>query len=116
MYTLVFDIETIPTDEERLSEEEIEYLYRRAENEEKEQKIKEMMALWAPTAHIVSVGLLIYEKNIAKVLYLAQEDSREEEDIEGYRVKLTSYSLKDGIEPWRRLLSDFWNGGRPLNH
>ncbi len=110
MYTLVFDIETIPTDEGNLTEEELEYLYRRAEDEEKERRIREMMALWAPTAHIVSVGLLIYEKNFAKILYLSQENSQEEEDMEGYRVKLTSYSIKEGIESAeRKLLSDFWN-------
>ncbi len=110
MYTLVFDIETIPTEEESLSEEEREYLFRRAEDEEKENRIRSMMGLWALTGHLISVGLLIHEAERAMILFAGEEDGEETEEIEGVSVRFRSYSLRDGLESAeRRILEEFWS-------
>ena len=108
-YTLIFDIETVPTEEENLSREEIEYLFRRADSEEKEEKIRSMMGLWAFTAHLVSVGLMIPELKRALVLYAGERDEEETEEVEGVSVKFRCFSLSDGIEEAeRRMLEKFW--------
>ncbi|NPA42071.1 MAG: hypothetical protein GXO18_07360 [Aquificae bacterium] len=110
MYSLVFDIETVPVDEEELSREEIEYLYRRAQDEEKEKRIREMMGLWALTAHLVSVGLLVHEKGRAMVLYIGERNSEREEKVDGFEVKFRSFSISDGIEnAEKRILQEFWS-------
>ena len=108
-YTLVFDIETVPTGEEDLSEEEIEYLFRRADSEEGKEKIRSMMGLWALTAHLVSVGLLLLEARKAMILYVGDKDKEDTEDIEGIEVKFRSFSLSEGVEEAeRRILEEFW--------
>lgn len=109
METLIFDIETVPIDEDSLSKEELEYLFRRAEDEEKENRIREMMGLWSFTAHIVSLGLMLHERKRAMVLYVSDGDDFSEECIEGFSVKFQSFSLDRGIEEAERsILERFW--------
>lgn len=109
-YTLVFDIETVPIEEGNFSREEIEYLFRRADSEEKEERIRSMMGLWAFTAHLVSVGMLIPELKRALVLYVAEDEGEEEEEIEGVSVKMRRFSLSEGMEEAeRRILKEFWD-------
>ncbi len=108
-YTLVFDIETVPTDEEKLSKEELEYLFRRAENEEKEERIRNMMGLWAFTAHLVSLGLFTPELNRALILYVGDETGEEKVEIEGVQVRLRSFPVSEGLEEAeRKILREFW--------
>ncbi len=109
VYSLIFDIETVPVGEEDLSEEEREYLFRRAEDEDKENRIRSMMGLWAFTAHLVSVGLLIHEAGRAMILFTGEEDGEEVQEVEGVKVRFRSYSLAGGIEEAeRRILTEFW--------
>ena len=109
-YSLVFDVETVPTHEENLSKEELDYLFRRAEDEKKEEKIRSMMGLWAFTAHLVSVGLLIPESDRALILYVGKESTEEKTEIDGVRVRFRSFSITGGIEEAERsILKEFWN-------
>ncbi len=108
-YTLIFDIETVPTREENLSEEELEYLFKRADSEEKREKIRGMMSFWALTAHLVSVGMFLLEKKRALVLYVGDEEGEEVEDVDGVEVRFRSFPLSEGIEEAeRRILEEFW--------
>jgi len=68
-----------------------------------------MMGLWAFTAHLVSVGFLIHEARRATVLFTAEEDEEDTEELEGVSVKFRSFSIADGLEAAeRRILSEFW--------
>ncbi len=107
--TLVFDIETVPLDDSKLSPEELRYILRSADTEEQREELKRKMSLWAFTAHLVSLGILLYEKRRAFILYLAKDQKSEEEEIEGIKVNFTSLSLKEGIENGeKKILEFFW--------
>jgi len=58
MNTIVFDIETIPVDFDSFDEVQKTYLTKFAEGEEDIEKVKEQMALWAPTNKIVAIGMM----------------------------------------------------------
>lgn len=107
--TVIIDIETIPLNAEKLSEEELSYILRNADTEEQKEEIKKKMSFWAFTAHLVSLGMLVYEDKVAYIIYLANEQSQEEEDIDGIKVKFLSVPIGESIERAERLLLQvFW--------
>ncbi len=109
MKVMVFDIETVPVKDETISEEEWEYLLKWVEKEEDEEKEREKLSFWAFTAHLVSVALCDPEEKKAWVLYISDEEKREEIEEMGVTSVLQSFSLKDGIEEAeKRILKLFW--------
>ncbi len=107
--TVILDVETVPLREERLSEEELSYILRNADTKEQKEEIKKRMSLWAFTAHIVSLGMLIYEENVAYILYLAKGESQEERNLEGMKVKFLPIPIGKDIERAEKvLLQIFW--------
>ena len=117
MEAIIFDIETVPTKEENLKEEDWEYIFKYADTEEDREKQKERLSLWALTAHLVSVALLNVSEGLALVMYLSDRDSKEElklrEEFEGgeleLRVHMVGFSMEEGIEEAeRRILTKFW--------
>ncbi len=107
--TVIIDIETIPLNEEKLSDEELSYILRSADTEEQKEEIKKRMSLWAFTAHLISLGMLVYEDKCAYILYLADDDSQKEEKIEGITVKFFGIPIGNNIERAEKaLLQIFW--------
>ncbi len=106
---IVFDIETVPVEEESLSREELEYIFKYAQTEEEEERERERMSLWAFTAHLVSLALYKLEDGKAVVLYAGEEDGEENIEEMGVEVFMRSYSIREGIEEAeRRILQQFW--------
>jgi len=114
---IVFDIETVPTREENLKEEDWDYIFKYSETEEDREKQKERLSLWALTAHLASVALLNVSERVALVMYLSDEDSKEELEIKenfeeeelNIRVHMVGFSMEKGIEEAeRKILVNFW--------
>lgn len=110
-YFLIFDIETAPLPFEDFSESQQEYLLRRAENEEEQQKRKAEMALSPLTSRVVCIGIKLVEvlpngdfeeKTSAAFSLDLSKNNEEREEIE----------LSDGNKCYLcseyKLLSDFW--------
>ncbi|MBP9731930.1 MAG: ribonuclease H-like domain-containing protein [Candidatus Magasanikbacteria bacterium] len=99
MNTVVFDIETIPVPFNELDEDQKSYLLKFAENGEDEEKIKQQMALWAPTNRIVAIGMLSVESGKGAVYFQTSG-----EVVESYE--------KDGIKyecgTEKEILEKFW--------
>ncbi|MFZ2189286.1 MAG: ribonuclease H-like domain-containing protein [Candidatus Magasanikiibacteriota bacterium] len=99
MKTIIFDIETIPQDYDSLDEAQKYYLNKFAEGEEDEQKVKEQMALWAPTNQIVAIGMLCVETEKGGMYF--------ESDKTGELFE------ENGIKYWggneREILEKFWS-------
>ncbi len=99
MNTVVFDIETIPVPFKELDEDQKSYLLKFAENGEDEEKIKQQMALWAPTNRIVAIGMLSVESGKGAVYFQTSG-----EVVESYE--------KDGIKyecgTEKEILEKFW--------
>ncbi len=107
--TIIIDIETVPLREDKLSEEELRYILKSADTEEQKEEIKRRMSFWPFTAHLVSLGMLVYEDRISYVMYLANSDSPDEEEIEGIRVKFIPVPIGNEIEKGEKaILQVFW--------
>ncbi len=106
---LVFDIETVGVNEEDLTEEELEYLYRFANDEEEVEKTRQRFSLWAFTGHLVSWALYHPSKKTAVVYYISNRERKEKEIIGDISVIFKSVPLNKGIEiAEKRLLQIFW--------
>lgn len=99
MNTIVFDIETIPMAFEDLDQEQQTYLLKFAENGEDEEKVKQQMALWAPTNRIVAIGMLSVESGKGAVYFQSPGDP-----IEAYEKDGVKYEC--GTE--KEILEKFW--------
>lgn len=99
MNTVVFDIETIPVPFDELDSDQKSYLLKFAENGEDEEKVKQQMALWAPTNRIVAIGMLSVESGKGAVYFQTSG-----EVVESYE--------KDGIKyecgTEKEILEKFW--------
>lgn len=69
MNTFIINIETIPQDLSALSESTRQQILKYAETPEDIEKTKAQMALWAPTNHIVSVGVIEMKTGRGAVYY-----------------------------------------------
>jgi predicted PolB exonuclease-like 3'-5' exonuclease len=99
MNTVVFDIETIPVPFDELDEDQKSYLLKFAENGEDEEKIKQQMALWAPTNRIVAIGMLSVESGKGAVYFQVSGDTVESYEKDGIKYEC-------GTE--KEILEKFW--------
>ena len=100
MNTIVFDIETIPVDFDSFDEVQKIYLTKFAEGEEDVEKVKEQMALWAPTNRIVSIGMMSVESQKGAVYF--QNEMQEKVDFVENGIHYFSGSEEV-------ILQKFWN-------
>ncbi|HRH23798.1 MAG TPA: ribonuclease H-like domain-containing protein [Candidatus Magasanikbacteria bacterium] len=99
MNTVVFDIETIPVSFDTLDEDQKSYLLKFAENGEDEEKIKQQMALWAPTNRIVAIGMLSVESGKGAVYFQSSAETVDPYEKEGIKYEC-------GTE--KEILEKFW--------
>lgn len=103
MNTIIFDIETIPVSFDELDETQQTYLLKFAENQEDEEKVKEQMALWAPTNRIVAIGMLSVETGKGAVYFQSGNTSIESYEKEG--IKYESGTEKEILEKFWKAIS-----------
>jgi len=103
---LIFDIETVGTDLEELSESQQEYLLRYAEKEKDELQKKEKseeavryLSLYPWTAKVVCIGFLNAESGNSFILYEGEEDAEFEQDEKRIKYKAL---------PEKEMLEHFW--------
>ncbi len=94
-----FDIETIPVDFDMLDTTQQEYLMKFAETDEDSDKVKQQMALWAPTNRIVAIGMLVVESQKGAVYFQSGDH-----DIESWKEGNITYAC--GSE--KEILEKFW--------
>lgn len=99
MNTLIFDIETIPVSFDELDKPSQEYLMKFADNKEDEEKVKQQMALWAPTNKIVAIGVLSIETQKGAVYF--QDGGMKQESY-----KKDGITYRSGDE--KEILKRFW--------
>jgi len=99
MNTMIFDIETISVPFDSLDDVQQTYLLKFAENEEDEEKVKQQMALWAPTNRIVAIGMLSVESKKGAVYFQSPEKVCEPFEREGIK-----YETGTEVE----ILEKFW--------
>lgn len=100
MATIIFDIETVPVDFDSLDAISREYLLKFADRKEEQEKVKEQMALWAPTNTIVAIGMLAVESQKGAVYFQSGETKIDTWEENG--IKYETGSEKD-------ILEKFWN-------
>ncbi len=103
MNTIVFDIETIPVPFETLDTAQKAYLLKFAENGEDEEKIKQQMALWAPTNRIIAIGMLSVETGKGAVYF--QSSGELVESYEKDDIKYECGSEKEILEKFWKAIS-----------
>jgi predicted PolB exonuclease-like 3'-5' exonuclease len=103
MNTIIFDIETIPVSFDELDQDQQKYLLKFAENDEEEEKIKQQMALWAPTNQIVAIGMLSVETGKGAVYF--QSGNTTIEPYEKNGIKYESGTEKEILEKFWKALS-----------
>lgn len=103
MNTIVFDIETIPVKFETLDLDCQEYLLKFAKTEEEQEKVKQEMALWAPTNRIVAIGMLSVESEKGAVYYQSGESAIEPSEKDG--IKYEAGTEKEILEKFWKTLS-----------
>lgn len=96
MNTIVFDIETIPTDFDSLDEASQKYLLKSAETKEEKDKTKDQMALWAPTNEIVAIGMLAVETQKGGMYFQARDKKIADWEEDG--IKYSAGSEKEILE------------------
>jgi len=94
MKTIIFDIETIPQDFDSLDEAQKYYLLKTADTEKEKEKIKNQMALWAPTNKIVAIGMLCVETGKGAMYF----QDKEKKEFEENGIKYWSGSEKEILE------------------
>lgn len=103
MNTIIFDIETIPVSFDELDKTQQTYLLKFAENPEDEEKVKEQMALWAPTNRIVAIGMLSVESGKGAVYFQCEESLVESYEKDG--IKYESGTEKEILEKFWKAIS-----------
>jgi len=103
MKTMVFDIETIPVDFDSLDIVQQEYITKFANTDEDLEKVKQQMALWAPTNRIVAIGMLCVESQRGAVYF--QSGNRNVEDFEEDNIKYSCGSEKEILEKFWKVIS-----------
>lgn len=103
MKTVVFDIETVPVSFDNLDDVQKEYLTKFAETDEEIERVKDQMALWAPTNEIVAIGMLSVENKKGAVYY--QSGKKNIEDFEESDIKYSCGTEKEVLEKFWRAIS-----------
>ncbi|MBT3538592.1 3'-5' exonuclease [Candidatus Parcubacteria bacterium] len=102
MKTVIFDIETIPQDFGSFDDTQKQYLLKFANSRKDEKKVKEQMALWAPTNKIVAIGMLSVESEKGVVYY--HDNNKKTEDFEEGNIKYYCGSEKEILEKfWKAI-------------
>jgi len=110
MNTIVFDIETIPVDFDSFDEVQKTYLTKFAEGEEDIEKVKEQMALWAPTNKIVAIGMMSVDSQKGAVYFstssesLADKQNDMQEKVDFVENGIHYFSGSEEV-----ILQKFWN-------
>ena len=107
MKTVVFDIETIPVDFESLDNIQQEYLLKFTETKQDEEKVKEQMALWAPTNRIVAIGMLSVESQRGAVYFSASADALANKHAHGLE-NFEEQNMKYSCGSEKEILEKFW--------
>jgi len=100
MKTVIFDIETVPQDFDSFDETQRKYLLKFAEDEEGEKKVKNQMALWAPTNKIVAIGMMSVESEKGAVYYVSEE---------GETAEFNENNIKYWAGDEKEILEKFWS-------
>lgn len=102
MNTIVFDIETVAVDFEKLDKARQDYLLKSAETEEDKEKAIDQMALWALTNQIVAIGMLSVENEKGAVYF--QTEDKKIEDWEDGDIKYSSGNEAEILEKfWKAI-------------
>lgn len=111
MATLVFDIETSAVSEENFDEVQLEYLFRRAnaiedeeKREEEREKTRRMFNLWPFTAQCVAICMINNDTDNGKVIFMADDF----DDYAGKNDGMEFVPCADEVE----LLTAFWDAAR----
>ena len=111
MATLVFDIETSALPEEAFDETQLEYLFRKAnaiEDDEKRELEREqtrrMFNLWPFTAQVVCICMINNDSDKGKVIFLADDY----DEYAGTRNNIEYLPCADEVE----LLTAFWDAAK----
>ncbi len=100
MKRIIFDIETIGVDFEKLDPEQQDYLLRYAETEEEIEKVKNDLGLYPLTGEIVAIGMLDPDSQKGVVYFQAPGQLIAPFEEEGIKYEA-------GTE--RSILENFWN-------
>jgi len=103
MKTIIFDIETIAVDFNILDEASQDYLVKWAKTDEEIKKVKQQMALWAPTNKIVAIGMLSVESEKGAVYY--QTENKVIKDFEENNIKYSSGTEQEILEKFWQVIS-----------
>lgn len=103
MSKVVFDIETLGFDFSSFDQEQQDYLLKYAEDEEEKEKIKnDRLALYAPTAQIIAIGLINPETDKGEIIY--QSPNKKNEEFEENGVLYRTGSEKEILQIfWERI-------------
>jgi 3'-5' exonuclease len=108
---LAFDIETVPLPWDSFSESQQEYILRRAENEEDEDRMKGEMALTPLTAQVVCIGMQMVEEKENGIFEIKNKAAYAVDNSLDDETKNTEVlALGDNcyLTSEKRMLEDFW--------
>lgn len=103
MNTIIFDIETIAQDFDKLDQASQRYLLKGADTEEEQKKAIEQMSLWAPTNQIIAIGMLVAETEKGAVYF--QSKNEKIGDFEEDNIKYSSGNEKEILEKFWKAIS-----------
>ncbi len=103
MSTIIFDIETIPVDFESLDQTQRQYLLKYAKTAEEQDKVKEQLALWAPTNQIIAIGMLSAESDAGAVYF--QSPDKQVADFEDKGIKYSTGTEKEILQKFWKAIS-----------
>ena len=104
--TLIFDIETIGLEFEKLDEFSQKYITQWAENEEEEKEAKDQLGFSPLTGEIIVIGTLDYEKNQGGIYFQAPGENISDFTEEGIRFK--QMTEKEMLEYfWREIVPKY---------
>lgn len=107
MPSVVFDIETIGSSWDGLDGRHQDYLLKGAETEEEQEQARNSLALWAPTAQIVTIALLNPSSKKGKVYF--QTNGRHIDHFEEDGAEFVTGSEKE-------ILENFWQDLKRFDH
>ncbi|MDD2656331.1 MAG: ribonuclease H-like domain-containing protein [Patescibacteria group bacterium] len=105
--TIVFDIETIPKNFDSFDQVQQTYLMKFAEDEQGIEKVKEQMALWAPTNEIVAIGVMSLESKKGAVYFSASAEALADKQNFGI-MDFEENGIKYFCGTEKEILQKFW--------
>lgn len=108
MKTIIFDIETVPQDYDSFDDAQKYYLNKFADSKEEKEKVRDQMALWAPTNRIVAIGMLSVESEKGVIYFSA--DAKALADKQSYGIEeWEDNDIKYWAGSEKEILEKFWN-------